>query len=133
MSWGRLLAVVVAVIGAHPASARAQEFRSIDQMPGMINQDTVAKITVANIGTVALNISYLDGTWKTIQIPSGQYVTLSSQDTGLSVSFNNGAEAKSITLNRGTTYALYWNSEINRWAIAPYDEVARRPSDFRSR
>jgi hypothetical protein len=40
---------------------------------------------------------------------------------------------KSVTLNSGTTYALYWNSGVNRWAIAPYDEVARRASGFRSR
>jgi hypothetical protein len=135
MSWGRLLIAVLAGIGAcaNPASARAQEFRSIDQWPSMIDQNA-AKVIIANIGTVALSILYLDdGTWKTIQIPTGQYVTLPSQDTGLSVSFNDGAEAKSATLNRGTMYAIYWNSGLNRWAIAPYDDVAKRPSGFRSR
>jgi hypothetical protein len=134
MSWGGLLIVILAGIGAfaHPASAQTQEFRSINQMPGMIDQDT-AKVIIANIGAAALNISYLDGVWKTTQIPSGQYVTLPSQGTGLSVSFSDGAEVQSVTLNRGTTYALYWNSGLNRWAIAPYDEVARRPSGFRSR
>jgi hypothetical protein len=133
MSWGRLLIAVLAGIGAcaHPASARAQEFRSIDQLPGMIDQD--AKVFIANIGTVALSILYLDETWTTIQIPSGQYVTLPSQNTGLSVSFNDGVEAKSVTLNPGTTYALYYNSELNRWAIAPYDDVAKHPTPFRSR
>jgi len=134
MRCGGLLIVVLAGVAAciHPASARAQGFRSIDQMPAMIDKDD-AKVVISNIGTVALNISYLDGVWKSIQIPSGQYVTLPSQETGLSISFNDGAVAQSITLNRGTTYALYWNSGLNRWAIALYDDVARRPSGFRSR
>ena len=36
-------------------------------------------------------------------------------------------------LTRGTVYALYWNSALNRWAVAPYDDVAKRPaSGFRS-
>lgn len=134
MSWARLLILVLATVGAsaYPASARAQDFRSIDQLPGMIDQAD-AQVIVANIGTTALNISYLDGAWNTIPIPSGQYVSLPSQGASLSVSFNDGIEAKSVTLNRGTTYALYWNAGLNRWAIAPYDEVARRPSGFRSR
>jgi len=71
-------------------------------------------------------------TGNTIQIPSGTYVALPSQNAGLFVSFNDGVEAKSFTLSRGTTYAPYWNSELNRWAIAPYDEVAKRPNPFRS-
>jgi hypothetical protein len=101
-------------------------------MPDRIQQyDT--NVIVPNIGTAALNISYLDGVWKTIQIPSGQYVTFPSQDSGLSVLFNDGAEVKSITLSRGTIYALYWYSGVNRWAIAPYDEVARRGGGLRSR
>lgn len=135
MSSVRLLIIfLIAGIGpcSHPASARAQTFRSINQMPAMIDQNA-ANVIVSNIGTVMLSISYMDGVWKTIQIPPAQYVTLPCQDTGLSVSFNDGAEAKLVTLNRGTTYALYWNSGVNRWAIAPYDEVARRPSGFRSR
>jgi hypothetical protein len=132
MSWSRFLIVVLAGIGANFASVRAEEFRSVNQMPGMIAQDA-ARVILANIGTAALNISYLDGVWKTIQIPSGEYVPLPSQSTGLSLSFNNGAEAQLVTLNPGTIYALYWNSGLNRWAIAPYDEVARRPSGFRSR
>ncbi len=56
--------------------------------------------------------------------------TIASQSTGLSVSFNDGVETKSLVLNRGTTYALYWNAGLSRWAIAPYDEVARRPAAF---
>jgi hypothetical protein len=67
-----------------------------------------AKINIAKIGTLALTISYLDGDWKTIQIPSGTYVALPSQNAGLFVSFNDGVEAKSFTLSRGTTYAPYW-------------------------
>jgi hypothetical protein len=133
MSWARLLTAVMICIGAcsHPARAEAVNLRSIDQMPGMIDQDT-AKVTIANIGTVALSILYLDGTWKTVEIPSSQFVTLPSQGGSLSVSFNDGADPKSVSLNPGTTYALYWNSEAKRWAIAPYDEVARRPGAFRS-
>src|SRR5262245_10854179 len=136
MSWSKLLIIVLAGIGAcaHPASTQAQAFRSVDQMPGMTDQDAT-KVVIANIGTVALSILYLDldGSWKTVPIPSGQYVALPSQDTGLSVSFNDGVEAKSVTLNRGATYGLHWNSQANRWAIAPYDEVAKRASGFRSR
>ena len=79
---------------------------------------------ISNIGNATLNISYLEGDWKTVQIPSGQYVTIPSQSTGLSVSFNDGVETKSLVLNRGTMYALHWNAELNRWAILPYDEVA---------
>jgi len=117
---------------AYSANVRAQSFRSIDQLPSMIDPAD-ARVVVANVGTTALNISYLDETWHTIQIPPGQYATLASQDAGLSVLFNDGVEVKSVTLNSGTTYALYWNSGVNRWAIAPYDEVARRASGFRSR
>jgi len=127
---------VLATIGicASPAAAPAQEFRSINQLPGLTDRDP-AKVTVSNIGTVALSIQYLDaGDWKTIQIPSGQYVALPSQGAGLAVAFNDGAEAKSLTLGGGTTYALYWNAGLSRWAIAPFDEVVpRRPSGLRSR
>jgi hypothetical protein len=101
-------------------------------MPGLIPPES-SRVIIANIGTAALNISYLDGVWKTIQIPSSQYVTLPTQGTALSVSFNDGAEAKPVTLNRDTTYALYWDSGLNHWAIALYDEVARRPRGIRSR
>ena len=101
-------------------------------MPGMIDE-SAAKVIILKLGTAALNISYLDGVWKTIQIPSRQYVSLPAEDTGLPVSFNDGAEAKSVTLNCGTTYTLYWNAGTNRWAITLYDDVAKRPSDFRPR
>jgi hypothetical protein len=133
MSWPILVLVLAGIAAcAHPAAAPAQEFRSINQLPGLTSQNA-EKFIISNIGTVALNILYLDGDWKTIQIPAGQYVTLPSQDTGLAVSFNDGVEAKSTTLTRGTVYALYWNSALNRWAVAPYDDVAKRPaSGFRS-
>lgn len=129
-----ILIAFLAAIGACvlPPTAGASELRSSNQLPGLIDQDT-EKVTVTNIGTATLNISYLDGAWKTVQIPSGQYVAIPSQSVGLSVSFSDGVETKSVVLNRGTTYALYWNSGSGRWAIAPYDEVARRPSGFRSR
>jgi hypothetical protein len=98
----------------------------------MIDQGP-AKVIISNVGTAALYISYLDGVAKTIQIPSGQYVTLPSQENGLSISFNDGVETKSAALNPGAIYALYWNSGLNRWAIGLYDDVARRPSGFRPR
>jgi hypothetical protein len=132
MSWGRLLIVVLAGICPWSHLTNAQEFRSINQMPGMTSQDA-ATVNISNIGTAALNISYLDGVWKAIQIPSGQYLSLPCEDTGLSISFNDGAETKSTALSRGTNYALYWNAGTNRWAIAVYDDVAKRPSDFRPR
>jgi hypothetical protein len=137
MTRNRVAVIVFAGIAAitYPASAHAQQFRSIDQLPGLIQQES-ANVTIANIGTVALSILYLDGgAWKTIQIPSGQYVTLPSQGIELSISFNDGAETKTVTLKRGTTNALYWNSGLNRWSIAPYDDVARprSGSGFRSR
>jgi hypothetical protein len=134
MSWDRSLIVILASIGmvVYPVSVRAEQFRSIDQWPGLIDQDD-GSVRIANIGAAALNISYLDGIWKSIPIPSGQYVTLPSQRSGLSVSFHDGATQQSATLNSGSIYALYWNSGSNRWAIAPYDDVAKRPTIFRSR
>jgi hypothetical protein len=129
-----ILIVVLAAAGACalPPTARAQQLRSTDQLPGLTDQQS-DKVTISNIGNAALNISYLDGDWKTIQIPSGQFVTLPSQSAGVSVAFSDGVEAKSATLNRGTAYALYWNAGLSRWAIAPYDEVAKRPSGLRPR
>jgi hypothetical protein len=135
MSWRTLIPTVALAITAacvHAAAARAIEFRSTNQMPDMVNQNA-EKVAISNIGNAALNISYLEGEWKSVQIPSGQYITIPSESTGLSISFNDGVETKSLVLNRGSTYALYWNSGLNRWAIAPYDEVARRPSGLRSR
>lgn len=73
MSWGRLFIVVLAGVCPWAHLTNAQEFRSINQMPGMIDQ-SAAKVIISNIGTAALNISYLDEVWKTIQTPSGQYV-----------------------------------------------------------
>ena len=126
------VALSITAASVHAAAARAIELRSTDQMPDMIDQniDTVA---ISNIGNATLSISYLEGDWKTVQIPSGQYVSIPSQSTGLTISFNDGVETKSLILNRGTMYALHWNAELKRWAIRPYDEVARRPSGFRSR
>jgi hypothetical protein len=135
MSWRILILTVALSITAacaHAAAARAIELRSTNQMPDMVDQNA-DKVAISNIGNATLNISYLEGDWKTVQIPSGQYVTIPSQSTGLSVSFNDGVETKSLVLNRGTMYALHWNAELNRWAILPYDEVARRPTGFRSR
>ena len=127
------IAVSIAAASANPATtARAIELRSTNQMPEMVDQNA-DKVAISNIGNAALNISYLEGDWKSVQIPSGQYVTIASQSTALSVSFNDGVETKSLVLNRGTTYALYWNTGLSRWAIAPYDEVGRRPGGFRSR
>ena len=71
MSWSaRILIVLLAGIGAcaHPETAPASELRSSNQLPGLIDQDS-EKVTITNIGTAALSISYLDGAWKTIQIP----------------------------------------------------------------
>jgi len=135
MSWRTLILTVALSITAacaHAAAARAIELRSTNQMPDMVDQNA-DKVAISNIGNATLSISYLEGDWKTVQIPSGQYVTIPSQSTGLSVSFNDGVETKSLVLNRGTMYALHWNAELNRWDIRPYDEVARRPTGFRSR
>ena len=135
MNWRTaILSVAVSIIAAcgNPAAADAIELRSTNQMPQMVDQNS-DKVAISNIGNSALNISYLDGDWKSVQVPSGQYIAIPSESTGLSVSFNDGVETKSLVLNRGTTYALYWSAGLNRWAIAPYDEVARRPSGLRSR
>ena len=135
MNWRTaILSVAVSIIAAcgNPAAAGAIELRSTNQMPQMVDQNS-DKVAISNIGNSALNISYLDGDWKSVQVPSGQYIAIPSESTGLSVSFNDGVETKSLVLNRGTTYALYWSAGLNRWAIAPYDEVARRPSGLRSR
>src|SRR5258708_2572341 len=99
MSWGRLFIVAFAGICAcvNPGSAQTQ-FHSIDQWPGMIDPNA-GEVTVANIAAAALSISYLDGVWKVIQIPSGQYVLLPAQHDGLSIRFNDGVETQSATLN----------------------------------
>jgi hypothetical protein len=133
MKWDKLCTIALTGIGACAllTGARGLELRSINQMPAMTQQDG-SKVIIANIGTVSLNILYRDGDWKSVQIPSGQYVTVPGQGTGLSVSYNDGAEAQTATLNPGSTYALYWNSQLNRWRIALYDDVARRASPFRS-
>ena len=126
MSWRTpILTFAVSIIAAfaNPATARAIELRSTNQMPGWSTR-TPTRSPSQTSATAALNISYLEGDWKSVQIPSGQYVTIPSQSTGLSVSFNDGVETKSLVLNRGMTYALYWNAGLSRWAIAPYDEVA---------
>ena len=127
------VALAITAACAHATTARAIELRSTNQMPEMVDQNA-DKVAISNIGNATLNISYLEEEdWKTVQIPSGQYVIIPSQSTGLSVSFDDGVETKSLVLNRGTMYALHWNAELNRWAILPYDEVARRPTGFRSR
>jgi hypothetical protein len=119
-------------LSAQPSAAWAQQLRSTNQMPGLIDLDST-KVAIANLGTADLSIQYLDGTWKTVQIPSGKYVSLPSPAGGVSVSFNDGVEAKSALLNGNSAYALYWNTGVGRWAIAPYDEVAKRPSSLRAR
>jgi hypothetical protein len=123
-----LLASVIAC--AYVTDAFAEEFRRIDQFPGLIDEGAL-NVNIANIGTVDLSIMYRDGDWKTVLIPSGKYVVIQTEAPSLSVSFNDGVEPKWVTLNRGMTYALYSNS--GRWAIAPYDDVARRSSGLRSR
>ena len=136
MSWRMPIlhiAVSIAAACATPAtSARAIEPRSTNQALDMVDQNA-DKVAISNLANTALKISYLEGDWKSVEVLPGQYVIIPSQSTGLSVSFNDGVETKSLVLNRGSTYALYWNSGLNRWAIAPYDEVARRPSGLRSR
>lgn len=121
-----LLASVL--VCAQLSDASAEEFRRINQFPALIDGGDL-NVNIANIGTVDLSIMYRDGDWKTIQVPSGKYVAVKTEATSLSVSFNDGIEPTWVTLNRGMTYALYWNA--GRWAIAPYDDVARR--GFRSR
>jgi hypothetical protein len=135
MNAGKRLFAVLAGIAAclQPAFLVAQEFRAINQLPGLIDPDQSSKVVLSNVGTTALSVAYLDGDWKTIQIPSGQYVSLPSQSTGVSVSYHDGSAVQTVTLNRGTNYALHWNSAANRWAIEPYDNVAKRPSGFRAR
>jgi hypothetical protein len=85
MSWRTLILTAALSITAacvHAATARAIELRSTDQMPDMIDQNT-GTVAISNIGNATLSISYLDGDWKTVQIPSGQYVSIPSQSTGL--------------------------------------------------
>lgn len=120
------------LLAVEPAdNAWAEQFRRIDQFPGLIDQDD-SKIKVANLGTVDLSMMYLDGDWKTIQVPSGRYIVLQPRETNLSVSFNDGFDARSVTLSSGMTYALFFSS--GRWSLAPYDDVvSRRPGVFRSR
>ena len=73
------------------------------------------------------------GRLESVQIPSGQYVTIPSQSTGLSVSFNDGVETKSLVTQPRHNVCSLLERRARRWAIAPYDEVGRRPGGFRSR
>jgi hypothetical protein len=114
------------------SAAWTQQLRSVNQMPALIDLDST-KVAIANLGTANLSIQYLDGVWKTVQINSGKYVSIPSQAGSVSVSFNDSVEAKETLLNSNNTYALYWNTGASRWAIAPYDEVAKRPSSLRAR
>src|ERR1043166_6937865 len=116
MSWTRVLIFTLAAVGASvsPASLLALEFRSINQWPRMVKQDA-GKVIIANISAAALSISYLQEGWKSVQIPSGQYVPLPSPADCLSISFHDGIEAQSATLNPGTIYAMYLSSTPTRW------------------
>ena len=124
------LALVLFVTGAAVQLGFAQDLRSTNQVPGLIDQAS-DQVTITNMGTASLSILYFDGAWKPAAISSGQTVALKGQGNSLSVSFNDGVEAKSVVLNVPVHYALYWNA--GRWDIAPWDEVARKPSGLRSR
>ena len=126
-----ILALLLFATGAavDVAVAETTNLRSSNQVPGLSEQAS-DKVTITNMGTTALKILYSDGAWKQVEISSGQTVALKGQGSGLSVSFNDGAETKSVVLNVPTHYAIYWNS--GRWDIAPWDEVARKPSGLRS-
>jgi hypothetical protein len=126
----RILALVLFVTGAAMQVAVAQNLRSTNQVPGLIDQVS-DKVSITNMGTAALNILYWDGAWKPVEISSGQTVALKGQGSSLSVSFNDGVAAKSTVLNVPIHYAIYWNS--GRWDIAPWDEVAKKSTGLRSR
>jgi hypothetical protein len=75
MSWRTLILTAALSITAacvHAATARAIELRSTDQMPDMIDQNT-GTVAISNIGNATLSISYLDGDWKTVQIPAFRF------------------------------------------------------------
>ena len=126
----RILAVVLLVTGAAVQVAVAQNLRSTNQVPGLIDQAS-DKVTITNMGNTGLNILYWDGAWKPLAISAGQTVALKGQGNSLSVTFNDGVAAKSVVLNVPIHYAIHWNA--GRWDIGPWDEVARKPSGLRSR
>lgn len=118
-------ALVFACLQTSPCFS--QQLRSVNQMPALLDLDST-KVAIANLTTADLSILYLRTTWKTVQIPSGKFVSLPSPHGSVTVSFNDGVEKTSVLLNGNTAYALHFNAGANRWAIAPYDEVAKRPS-----
>jgi hypothetical protein len=132
MRWSRIIISGLLLVAAPLAAVWAQQLRSINQMPALVDHESTM-VHIANLGTVDLSMLYLDGTWKPVQIPSGSFVSLPSQGGSVSISYNDGVEAKSASLDSNSAYALHWNTETSRWTISPYDEVAKRPNGLRSR
>ena len=113
---------------AFPAHA---ELRSINQMPRLLDQNSDS-VTVANVSASTLRFQYFSGTWKLVELPSGNVVTLVSPSSGLEIQFSDGTTVQSAVLIRGSVSAFYYNADTGRWAIAPYDDVAHRPTGLRS-
>jgi hypothetical protein len=128
----RILALVASIIGAGLNMAVAQELRSTNQVPGLLGQ-AADEITITNMDdNKAVDLVYLDTSWKPVQISPRVTMSFKGHPSGLKVNFNDGAVQQSVLLDAGGRYAILGN-EAARWVIRPFDEVARNNTGLRSR
>jgi hypothetical protein len=128
----RIFALVASIIGAGASMGLAQELRSTNQVPGLLGHAS-DEITITNMdATKAVNIVYLDTSWKPAEIPPHMTRSFKGYPNGLKVNFNDGAVGQSVLLDAGGRYAILGN-EAARWVIRPYDDVARSDTGLRAR
>ncbi|KJC51677.1 hypothetical protein UP09_01945 [Bradyrhizobium sp. LTSP885] len=130
MRAGKLAVVLCACLGWFGCSSRADELRSSNQIPKAALANTVILLSVAK---APINLSYLDGDWKQIEISPGQFVTLPNNGGAVSVAYHDGAAIQSTKLAPGTQYVFYWDAQRSRWSIDSYDAVMREGTGLRSR
>jgi hypothetical protein len=127
----RIFALVAAIIAADATVALAQELRSTNQVPGLLGQ-TSDEITITNMDdTKAVNIVYLEDTWKPLGISPHATMSFKGRTNGLKISFNDSTAAQVVLLEAGGRYALV--GEGGRWVVRYYDEVARSDTGLRAR
>jgi hypothetical protein len=105
--------------------------QSINQEPELTKQWADSTL-VTNIGNASLRLSYGNKEWTQATIQPGETIVIPAAAGQAFLSFHDGKEAKTMALERGLRYALYWNKQAGRWSVDVYDNVARRPTGFRS-
>jgi len=110
------------------AAAEKLHLPSINMLPPpTVDQSSIA---IINFGSVALSISYWNGGafWKTFQIMPYQSIGIGcgSCEANVAVAFHDGQGTKTVPLKSGIAYALYWDSNEERWSIGKFEEVQRQ-------